>query len=76
MAEEKEMTIKVGDPSALGLISYAIALMSLSFIVASIFPKSDMVMAIIVVGTVGIGISGIVDFLSPRSWGPALFKLI
>lgn len=63
----------LGDPSALGLISYAIALMSLSFIVANIFPKSDMIMAIIIVGTVGIGAAAIVDFLRGNTFGGVAF---
>lgn len=63
----------LGDPSALGLISYGIALMSLSFIVANIFPKSDMIMAIIVVGTVGIGTASIIDFLRGQTFGGVAF---
>ena len=69
MAEEKGTMLQLGDPSALGLISYGIALMSLSFIVGHIFPPSDMIMAIIVVGTVGIGIAGIIDFLRGQTFG-------
>lgn len=64
---------ELGDPSALGLISYGIALISLSFIVANIFPKSDMIMAIIIVGTVGIGIASIIDFLRGQTFGGVAF---
>lgn len=72
MAETKT-TVELGDPSALGLISYGIALMSLSFIVANIFPKSDMIMAIIITGTVGIGIASIIDFLRGQTFGGVAF---
>jgi len=71
MPEETKLVL--GDPSALGLISYAIALISLSFIVAHIFPKSDMIMAIIVVGAVGIGLAGIIDFLRGQTFGGVAF---
>lgn len=70
---DTKTTWDLGDPSALGLISYGIALMSLSFIVANIFPKSDMVMSIIVVGTVGIGIASIIDFLRGQTFGGVAF---
>lgn len=73
MAENKNAVLEVGDPSALGLISYGIALMSLSFIVSSFFPPSDMIMSVIIVGTVGIGIASIIDFLRGQTFGGVAF---
>ena len=73
MSEETKMTLTIGDPSALGLISYAIALMSLSFIVGHVFPPSDMIMAIIVIGTMGIGLAGIIDLLRGQTFGGVAF---
>jgi len=68
MAEQK-----IGDPSALGLISYGIALASLSLMVGAGFHKNDMIMSVIVTGAVGIGISSLVDFLRGQTFGGVAF---
>lgn len=71
--ETAKTVIGVGDPTALGLISYGIALISLSFIVGHIYPPSDMIMSIIIIGTVGIGLAGILDFLRGQTFGGVAF---
>ncbi len=68
-----ETRLVIGDPTALGLISYAIALISLSFIVAHIFPPSNLIMSVIIVGAVGIGIAGLFDFLRGQTFGGVAF---
>lgn len=66
-------TSNIGDPSALGLISYGIALASLSLMVGVGFPKNDMIMSVIVVGAVGIGISSLIDFVRGQTFGGVAF---
>jgi succinate-acetate transporter protein len=70
---EQATANKIGDPSALGLISYGIALASLSLMIGAGFHKNDMIMSVIVVGAVGIGISSLVDFVRGQTFGGVAF---
>lgn len=63
----------IGDPSALGLICYGIALAGLSLMVGAGFPKNDMIMSIIIVGAAGIGIASLVDFVRGQTFGGVAF---
>lgn len=73
MTEQTKTTLNVGDPSALGLICYGIALVSLSLMVGGGYPKSEMIMSVIVIGTVGIGVSSLIDFLRGQTFGGVAF---
>jgi succinate-acetate transporter protein len=72
MLEEKKLII--GDPTALGLISYGIALICLSMMVGGFMGKpSFLIMSIVFIGAVGIGIAGIFDFLRGNTFGAVAF---
>ncbi len=71
MSEEK---LSIGDPTALGLISYGIALITLSMMVGGFMGKpSFLIMSIVFIGAVGIGIAGIFDFLRGNTFGGVAF---
>lgn len=59
-------TTELNDVSALGLISYRFAFISLNFIVVILLPNSGMIMAIIIVGIAGIGIASLIDFCNAK----------
>ncbi len=77
MSEEKsgtEVTWRVGDPSAIGLISYGIALALISMMVGGMMGKpSFLIMSIVFIGAFGIGIAGILDFFRGQTFGGVAF---
>ena len=77
MSDEKNETAvswHVGDPSALGLISYGIALALISMMVSGMMGKpSFLIMSIVFIGAFGIGIAGVLDFFRGQTFGGVAF---
>ncbi len=77
MPEEKNETTvmwHVGDSSALGLISYGIALALISIMMSGIMGESNfLIISIFFIGAFGLGIPGILDFFKGNTFGGVMF---
>ncbi len=77
MSEEKSRTAvmwHLGDPSALGLISYGIALALISMMISGLMGgPSYLIMSVVYIGAFGIGIAGVLDFFRGQTFGGVTF---